>query len=224
MTSNSGRAARPDNGSEQMPVTRSPRPLMRALSWAARAAFGLMSRASTWLAPARAAANARMPEPVPTSATCRPCRSSPAMNSAKYGPVLNTAGWKTVGGATKRNPDAKVSSRGPAPQHEMIGEKMHDAPDHALRQAFRGGLRQGREGGARHGRRAGRIDERHRVLGRYFIPIMPICGTKSSLLRCRGRGNRCSFRNEPPDGQETTIEGWVTWDLKPPHKPRSPAR
>ena len=52
-----------------------PKPLASAFSTAARAALGLISSASTLAAPAWAAASARMPEPVPTSATLLPLRS-----------------------------------------------------------------------------------------------------------------------------------------------------
>ena len=65
-------------------VTRSPMPLARAFSAAVRAAFGLMSVAVTLSAPARAAASARIPDPVPMSTTCLPLRSRPLMNSAKH--------------------------------------------------------------------------------------------------------------------------------------------
>ena len=79
MTSNVGRGASADNRFEHTAVTRSPRPFACAFSLAVRAAFGLISRATTLAAPARAAASARMPEPVPTSTTRLPLRSMRAM-------------------------------------------------------------------------------------------------------------------------------------------------
>jgi hypothetical protein len=56
-------------------MIRLPRLLAWAFSAAASAAFGLMSMATTFAAPTRATASARMPDPVPTSATRLPVRS-----------------------------------------------------------------------------------------------------------------------------------------------------
>ena len=71
-----GAARSPEKRFEQTGKTRSARPFSRALSPAESAAFGLMSIATTRAAPARAAASERTPEPVPTSATAFPFRSS----------------------------------------------------------------------------------------------------------------------------------------------------
>ena len=97
------------NRFEHKVVTRPAKPLARALSAAAATAFGLRSIASAWAAPARTAAIARMPEPVPTSATRRPARSSVPMNAAKNGLVRKQRGWNTVGGTVKRNPATSVA-------------------------------------------------------------------------------------------------------------------
>ena len=67
---------------------RSSKPLARAFSAAANAALGFMSIAVTFAAPARAAARARIPDPVPTSATLLPLRSSRPMNDAKNSLVM----------------------------------------------------------------------------------------------------------------------------------------
>jgi hypothetical protein len=61
---------------EHTAVTQSPRPFARAFSAAVSTAFGFMSTAVTFAAPARAAARARMPDPVPTSTTRLPLKSS----------------------------------------------------------------------------------------------------------------------------------------------------
>src|SRR5262249_8582538 len=49
------------------------------------------------VAPARAAARARIPDPVPISATLLPLRSSPSRYSAKYSLLRKKLGWNTVG-------------------------------------------------------------------------------------------------------------------------------
>ncbi len=51
-----------------------------------------MSIATTRSAPARAAASDRMPDPVPTSATVFPLRSSRSMKEAKYSLVRKKRG------------------------------------------------------------------------------------------------------------------------------------
>jgi hypothetical protein len=75
MTSNVGRGAKAESKSEPTAMTRPPKPFTYAFCAALSAAFGLMSMATTLVAPARAAASARMPDPVPTSATFLPLRS-----------------------------------------------------------------------------------------------------------------------------------------------------
>ncbi len=90
----------------QTPVTRSPRPLPCAFSFADSDAFGLMSVATTSDAPARAAASARMPEPVPTSHTRLPVRSSVSMNSANFSLLMKNFGWNTVGRTRSLKPAA----------------------------------------------------------------------------------------------------------------------
>src|SRR5438045_2051568 len=91
-TSKSGRAATADIRLEQIGKTRAARPFRRALSPADSAAFGLMSMAITRAAPARAAASDNTPEPVPTSATDFPFRSSRSMKPAKYSLVRKYRG------------------------------------------------------------------------------------------------------------------------------------
>src|ERR1700730_10988964 len=96
ITSNKQSGSSPDIRSDRIAVTRSPRPLAQELSVAALTALGLMSSATT-VAPARAAANANMPLPVPTSATVLPARSIVDRNRAKNSLVKNNLGGNTVG-------------------------------------------------------------------------------------------------------------------------------
>jgi hypothetical protein len=62
------------------------------LTAAVSAAVGFMSTAVTLAAPARAAAKARMPDPVPTSATRLPRKSSRPMTDAKNSLVMKWRG------------------------------------------------------------------------------------------------------------------------------------
>ena len=88
MTSKSTLGASAERRSEHIAVTRFSNPLARAFSAAESAALGFTSIAVTFAAPARAAASARMPDPVPTSATRLPVRSSRPMNDAKNSLVM----------------------------------------------------------------------------------------------------------------------------------------
>ena len=88
MTSNRARGDRAERRFEHIAVTRSSNPFARAFSAAASAAFGFTSIAVTFAAPARAAASARIPDPVPTSATLLPLRSRRPMNEAKNSLVM----------------------------------------------------------------------------------------------------------------------------------------
>ena len=89
-------------------MTRVPRPFTRAFSTAVAVAFGLMSMAITFAAPARAAASARMPDPVPTSATRLPFRSRFARKFAKNLLVTKYRGWNTVGRTVRRKPATRA--------------------------------------------------------------------------------------------------------------------
>ena len=62
--------------SKKSPARRSATPLRAALAAVARSEAGSMSQATTSRAPARAAAQATTPEPVPKSSTLRPRTSS----------------------------------------------------------------------------------------------------------------------------------------------------
>jgi len=108
ITSKRGRTGSAARKFIQATLTRSPKPFTCAFSNAERAARGLISSAKTSAAPARAAARAKMPDPVPISATDLPLRSSPSRNFAKYSLLRKERGWKTVGRTRRRKPAAWV--------------------------------------------------------------------------------------------------------------------
>src|SRR5262249_58809701 len=83
ITSNSGGGVSAESRFEPTAMIGLPRPLAWAFSAATFAAVGLMSSATTLAAPARAAARARMPDPVPTSATRLPVKSISERKFAK---------------------------------------------------------------------------------------------------------------------------------------------
>ena len=100
------------DGGEQVrrrPRRRGRRRRSGARSRGRRSRQGLMSMATTCAAPARAAASARIPDPVPTSATDLPFSSRPSMKPAKNSLLRKTFGWNTVGGTTRRKPAARAS-------------------------------------------------------------------------------------------------------------------
>jgi hypothetical protein len=83
VTSNSGHGVSAESRFELTAMIGLPRPLVWVFSAAAIAALELMSSATTLAAPARAAARARIPDPIPTSATHFPTKSVPDKKSAK---------------------------------------------------------------------------------------------------------------------------------------------
>src|SRR4051794_16885718 len=123
---------------------------------AANAAFGLMSIATTLVAPARAAASDRMPLPVPTSATRLPVRSSSPMKpAAGPAPAAGFAGGMGLadeprevlaGGEHFRGEPRRrqgqtearhVRDRGPRVlQEQMIGPEMDERADEPPQQAM----------------------------------------------------------------------------------------
>src|SRR5260370_42263204 len=108
MTSNRGRGASAESRFEPTTVIGLLRPLAWAFSAAALAAFGLMSRATTLAAPARAAARARIPDPVPTSATRLPAKSISERKFAKNLLERKYRGWNTVGRTERRKPATRA--------------------------------------------------------------------------------------------------------------------
>ncbi len=103
-------APAPRAGCEHSAPTRSPKPLARAFSAAVSAAFGLMSAAMTLAAPARAAASARMPDPVPTSRTRLPRQVETADEFGKALAAEEIARMKHRRAArVRRKPAARVT-------------------------------------------------------------------------------------------------------------------
>jgi hypothetical protein len=90
-------------------MTQSSNWFARAFSATDLAAYWFMSIATTFAAPARAQARARMPVPVQMSATHLPLKSRREMNAAKNSLVRKYRGWKTVGRTTKWKPAARVT-------------------------------------------------------------------------------------------------------------------
>jgi hypothetical protein len=100
-----------DRRFEYTATPRLPWPFARAFSAAVNAALGFTSTAVTCAAPARAAARATIPDPVPRSATRLPVKLSRPMKDAKNSLVMNHRGRKTVGRTMSRKPDARVVRR-----------------------------------------------------------------------------------------------------------------
>ncbi len=117
--------------------TRSPRPLARAFSAAQSAAFGLMSAAMTLAAPARAAASARMPDPVPTSSHAL-ARQVETIDEGRKGLAADEeAGMKhrRAHGEAKAR---RTRRPGALPrQDQVVGEEMNDTAQQTAERAMR---------------------------------------------------------------------------------------